>query len=588
MGENPAVNRHFLFLCAALVVLASALNVSAQGTVFTYQGRLNDNGNPANGAYDLRFEIFDAAVSGSTIGQPQTNRAVPVSSGIFTTNLDFGAVFTGSRYWLSIGVRTNGNVGAFTLLAPRQQLTPVPYAIFANTASNLIGAVSATQLTGTLPSAQVSGNYLGSVNFTNTTNSFTGKYFGNGAGLTNLNGSMIATGTVADARLSANVALLNTNQTFTGTNTFNGTGVFTGANTFTGVNNFTNRGNTFTGSFFGNGLVGWISVLGATTQAVANAGYLLLNTNVSTVTLPLSSSMLVGDLVRIAGTGPAGWFAKPNAGQTIRGNLASYGNSLEVATPNLGNYLDVAASADGHRVYLVGAGISGVFASSDFGRTFATVNGLPGLGQSVACSADGHIVYAVPSGGGTIMVSVDSGGTWASTGFMGTSVSCTANGNFIFISNNQTCSGNGVFLGRLISGAISISTNAAASWTPITGPAGTVTCLAVSGDCLRMVAGVNSGLLYCSANQGATWTAVNNTNLFWTGAYMSADGSRFAATASTVGGVNGGIYHYKVNVQPGVVCTSSVSGSQDATVDLQYLGNNQFMPISGVGTVWGN
>ncbi len=566
----------------------SALNLSAQGTAFLYQGRLSDNGSAASGKYDLRFALYDAAVSGNAIGGSQTNFAVPVTNGLFMTNVDFGAVFTGTNYWLSIGVRTNGNLGAFTLLTPRQAILPTPYAIFANTASNVLGSVSATQLVGTLPSAQVAGNYFGSVNFTNATNSFTGKFFGNGAGLTNLNGSMIATGTVADARLSVNVALLNTNQTFTGSNTFSGTNFFTGANTFTGVNNFTNRNNTFTGSFFGNGLVGWIPVLGATTQAVANAGYLLLNTNVSTVTLPLSSSLLVGDLVRIAGTGPAGWFAKPNVGQSIRGNLASYANSLEVATPNIGNYQDVATSADGHRVYLVGSGIMGVYASSDFGRTFATVNGLGGFGQSVACSANGQIVYAVPNGGGTILQSVDSGANWASTGFTGTSVSCTANGSFIFIGNNQTCSGNGVFLGRLISGAISISTNAAASWTPVTGPPGTVTCLAVSGDCLRMVAGVNGGLLYGSANQGATWAAVNNTNLFWTGASMSADGSRFAASASTVGGVNGGIYHYKVNVQPGVVCTNSVSGSQDSTVDLQYLGNNQFMPIGGVGTVWGN
>ena len=580
------MNRHFLFLCAALV--GSALNVSAQGTVFTYQGRLNDSGSPANGAYDLRFALYDAATNGNQISGAQTNFAVTVSVGLFVTNLDFGAVFMGASNWLSIGVRTNGNLGAFTLLTPRQRLLPVPYAIFANTASNVLGSVSATQLVGTLPSAQVAGNYFGSVNFTNATNSFTGKYFGNGAGLTNLNGSAIASGTVADARLSANVALLNTNQTFTGTNTFSGTNFFTGANTFTGVNNFTNRNNTFTGSFFGNGLVGWIPVLGATTQAVANAGYLLLNTNLSTVTLPISSSLLVGDLVRVAGTGPAGWFAKPNAGQSIRGNLASYGNSLEVATPNIGNYQDVAASADGHRLYLVGQGMTEVYASSDFGRTFASVGGLAGFGQSVACSANGHIVYAVPNGGGTIILSVDSGATWTATAYSGSSVSCTANGNFIFIGNNQTCSGNGVFLGRLIGGVISISTNAAASWTPITGPSGTVTCLAVSGDCLRMVAGVNNGLLYCSANQGATWTAVNNTNLFWTGASMSADGSRFAATASTVGGVNGGIYHYKVNVQPGVVCTNNVSGSQDATVDLQYLGNNQFMPIGGVGTVWGN
>ena len=54
--------------------------------------------------------------------------------------IDFGAgVFTGETNWLQIGVATNG-VSSFTLLTPRQQLTPTPYAIFANTASNLSGS----------------------------------------------------------------------------------------------------------------------------------------------------------------------------------------------------------------------------------------------------------------------------------------------------------------------------------------------------------------------------------------------------------------------------------------------------------------
>ena len=65
----------------------------------------------------------------------------------------------------------------------------------------------------------------------------TGLYFdgpGDGAGLTNLNAGQLATGTLADARLSANVALLNANQTFTmtgdvGADTNMGNGTSTGS-----------------------------------------------------------------------------------------------------------------------------------------------------------------------------------------------------------------------------------------------------------------------------------------------------------------------------------------------------------------------
>ncbi|MBS1724640.1 MAG: hypothetical protein JSS66_16985 [Armatimonadetes bacterium] len=50
--------------------------------------------------------------------------------------------------------------------------------------------------------------------------SIAGQFVGGGAGLTGLNASSIDTGTVADARLSSNVALLNSPQTFTGTKSF--------------------------------------------------------------------------------------------------------------------------------------------------------------------------------------------------------------------------------------------------------------------------------------------------------------------------------------------------------------------------------
>ena len=71
--------------------------------------------------------------------------------------------------------------------------------------------------------------------------------------------------------------------------------------TLTGVNTFTNLGNSFIGSFFGNGLVGWIVVSGTSTQAMSDAGYLLTNSQLTTITLPPSPNM--EDIVRISGAG---------------------------------------------------------------------------------------------------------------------------------------------------------------------------------------------------------------------------------------------------------------------------------------------
>lgn len=126
----------------------------AQGTAFTYQGRLNSVGLPANGLFDLQFTIYDSVSNASgLIAGPITNSAVTVSNGLFVTTLDFGAgVFTGPNLWLEIAVSPSG-LGDFTTLTPRQQLTPAPYALFAGSSSNLSGTLDFTSLSGSAQTA---------------------------------------------------------------------------------------------------------------------------------------------------------------------------------------------------------------------------------------------------------------------------------------------------------------------------------------------------------------------------------------------------------------------------------------------------
>ena len=148
----------------------------AQGTAFTFQGRLNYNGNLANGNYDMRFAIHDSADGPQTVGTPLTNTAIAVSSGLFTVTLDFGPdVFTGPPRWLEIGVRTNGAV-SFDALSPRQQISPTPYAI---TAGQVLGGGLAA------------GTYANAVSFDNAGNRFSGSFAGDGAGLSNLNAATL-------------------------------------------------------------------------------------------------------------------------------------------------------------------------------------------------------------------------------------------------------------------------------------------------------------------------------------------------------------------------------------------------------------
>jgi len=136
------------FVLAVLSALASQLPpLLAQGTAFIYQGRLNDGANLASGIYDLRFTIYDLSGAGAIIAGPVTNSPVAVSNGLFTVALDFGAVFNGAARWLEIGVRPGGSASDFTTLAPRQPVSPTPYAMFAGTAGTVPnGAITANKL----------------------------------------------------------------------------------------------------------------------------------------------------------------------------------------------------------------------------------------------------------------------------------------------------------------------------------------------------------------------------------------------------------------------------------------------------------
>jgi hypothetical protein len=142
-----------LFIIALVLLALATLNpqlttARAQGTAFTYQGQLQNNGSPASGTYALTFTLFNTNATGVPVAGPVTNNGVVVSNGLFTVQVDFGSgAFTGQSNWLEIAVATN-LTGSFTTLAARQAVTPAPYAIYAETASNVSGTLPASQLAG--------------------------------------------------------------------------------------------------------------------------------------------------------------------------------------------------------------------------------------------------------------------------------------------------------------------------------------------------------------------------------------------------------------------------------------------------------
>jgi formylglycine-generating enzyme required for sulfatase activity len=135
-------------------------HVEAQGTVFSYQGRLVQNGNLFTGTAEIAPSLWDAAANGNLVATNTSGTLlVAVTNGVFMANLDFGSApfASGAPRWLQLGVRTT--MEPFTTLSPLQLITATPYAMTAGSAAK---AGSATNFSGAL-AGDVTGSQGGTV-----------------------------------------------------------------------------------------------------------------------------------------------------------------------------------------------------------------------------------------------------------------------------------------------------------------------------------------------------------------------------------------------------------------------------------------
>lgn len=250
----------FIRSLVSVISLALATSAFAQtATTFTYQGELRDGGLPANGSFDVRFRLFDGLTSPTQLGSQLCVDNLAVVDGRFAITLDFGFQFSSPGRALELEVRNGAsgdcsNPGGFVILSPRQTITSVPAATFSSTSVLATNATllnnqpasfysSATNIaSGTLADARLSTN-VPRLNATSTV--FTGAVTanalsGNGAALTSLNANNLATGTLPDARLSVNVPRLDALNVFTNSNTMNGITTFAGVAIFNNATTFDN------------------------------------------------------------------------------------------------------------------------------------------------------------------------------------------------------------------------------------------------------------------------------------------------------------------------------------------------------------
>ncbi len=136
-----------LVLASAIMVWTAEVSEAApMGTAFTYQGHLYDANRVADGEYDFRLSLYDVNVGGAAVANDVNVADVDVVDGYFTVELDFNDsnAFNGDARWLEIGVRPGdmNDPNVYTTLSPRQEVTPVPYAlqtrgIFVDNAGNV-------------------------------------------------------------------------------------------------------------------------------------------------------------------------------------------------------------------------------------------------------------------------------------------------------------------------------------------------------------------------------------------------------------------------------------------------------------------
>ena len=632
-------------VCALLGLCLAGEVVNAQPTNITYQGRLTDAGTLASTNYSMVFYVYDAAEGGSIVAGPTTNALVTTSNGLFTTLVNVGplAFVYGYDRWIEIGVRPYGDTNAFTILSPRQYVSSAPYALrslnsgfatTAGTASALSGSIPGTSITSTVPDVRLSTN----VAFLNTNLTFKGsltatQFIGNGLGLTNIPISGVK-GTLPDSQLSANVALLGGNATFNGTVTatnFSGLGA--------GLTNVPGRLFDFipTGADIqATDNNGYLATNSSTPVVVTLPASPKLGTTVRVsggapggwiVAQNEGQSILAGGLVQ--GLGLA--WTQRDTGRSWKSVAISadgkkqvavvtsstkiyystnYGVTWNASTTTFGSltWQSVTCSADGSRMVAVATG-NKPYLSTDFGANWGSMSaGTSGNWTAIASSVDGSRLVGTISGS-SIQVSANSGASWTTVSATKswTGAACSADGmtmvvcatgDYIYTSSNGgstwtmrdssrgwssvACSADGtIMVATVTSGSIYTSYDSGVTWAP-TGPGSqSWTGVGCSGDGSKMVAVYSLGGIYFSNDAGLTWAATGGSlsSYGWKCAAVSQDGSTAVAAATSQP-----LYVYsKSSTTTGT--TGYLSGTFQSAVELQYIGNGVFMPISHMGNI---
>jgi hypothetical protein len=127
--SNTCLRSGLLFLAFCFLASASGLLHAGAPLKINFQGRLEESGQPAEGAKNFVFKIYDSLSGGSLVWTSQA-QSVPVTSGVFSVVLEAGtpvnlstAAFAGARF---VEITVDG-----VPLSPRQEMASAPYSLVA-------------------------------------------------------------------------------------------------------------------------------------------------------------------------------------------------------------------------------------------------------------------------------------------------------------------------------------------------------------------------------------------------------------------------------------------------------------------------
>lgn len=127
-----------------LMVLFTTAQGDPIDTSYTYQGELIVNGQPANGQYEFKVDLYDQESNGALVQTQSflTNDAITVTDGLFSLKLGLSFLsLSGDKLWLELQTKpVSGN--SFETLLPRHLIATTPFASYALSAefATIVGA----------------------------------------------------------------------------------------------------------------------------------------------------------------------------------------------------------------------------------------------------------------------------------------------------------------------------------------------------------------------------------------------------------------------------------------------------------------